>query len=41
MAVTKEIRIFTLMAVLPAVLAQDARLPGYLEGLMRIREQWR
>ena len=29
------------VAVLPAVLAQDARLPGYLEGLQRIREQWR
>ena len=29
------------VAVLPAVLAQDVRLPGFLEGFLRIREQWR
>ena len=31
----------TVVAVLPAVLAQDVRLPGYLEGFLRIKEQWR
>lgn len=29
------------VAELPAILAEDARLPGYLEGIQRIREQWR
>lgn len=29
------------VAELPAVLAEDVRLPGYLEGLLRIEEQWR
>lgn len=30
-----------IVSELPAVLAQDVRLPGYLEGFLRIREQWR
>lgn len=29
------------VAELPAVLAEDVRLPGYLEGFLRIRDQWR
>ena len=29
------------VAELPAVLAQEVRLPGLLEGFLRIREQWR
>ena len=31
----------TVVAELPAVLAQDVRLPGYLEGFLRILEGWR
>jgi len=31
----------TAVAELPAVLAQDVRLPGFLEGFVRIRELWR
>lgn len=30
-----------IVAELPAVLAQEVRLPGLLEGFLRIREQWR
>ena len=29
------------VAELPAVLAEEVRLPGYLEGFLRIRDQWR
>ena len=29
------------VAELPAVLAEDVQMPGYLEGFRRIREQWR
>ena len=29
------------IASLPAVLATDVRLPGYIEGFIRILEQWR
>lgn len=31
----------TVVAELPAILAQEVRLPGFLEGFMRILEQWR
>ena len=31
----------TVVAELPAVLAHDVRLPGYLEGFLRIRDLWR
>ena len=27
--------------LLPAVLAEDVQMPGYLEGFRRIRKQWR
>ena len=29
------------VAELPAILAEEARMPGYLEGIWRIRENWR
>ena len=43
MTLTETVRAQTRQAVaeLPAVLAQDVRLPGFLEGLLLMLDHWR